>query len=54
MVYPNADSVYVEQTAVESGVLEVYVGGAQPDEDGTNGVLSTSVSISETTMLKSC
>ena len=54
MVYPNADSVYVEQTAVESGALEVYVGGAQPDDDGTNGVLSASVSISDTTMLKAC
>jgi len=54
VVYPNADSVYVEQTAVESGALEVYVGGAQPDDDGTNGVLSASVSISDTTMLKAC
>ena len=56
VVYPNADSVYVEQTAVESGALEVYVGGAQPDEeDGAeDGVLSATVTISETSMLMNC
>ena len=51
VVYPVADSVYVERRAVEKGALVLSVGGSQP---GRGATLAATVAVASTTLLADC
>ena len=51
VVYPVADSVYIERRAIEKGALVLSVGGSQP---GRGATLAATVAVASTTLLADC